>query len=149
MIKLHAHVSKKVPVRGVDYSSIGFAAGVELEMADTSTAEDLRSRISKSYSLLEACIDSEIANREQQSVPVVQMHAYKERPAEPAQSNRNPHPATEAQVKAIFAISKSNRMTKAELADWLRAEYGVGKPEDLDIRQASDVIESLKTRKSA
>src|SRR5262249_15121498 len=50
-------------------------------------------------------------------------------------------PATAAQVKAIYAVARQQGVNLAEL---LRERYGVGRPEDLSIRQASQVIDHLK-----
>jgi hypothetical protein len=51
--------------------------------------------------------------------------------------------ATDAQVRAIHAIaSKAN----VRLASALNDEFGVSSPSQLTIRQASDLIESLKSR---
>ncbi|WP_404308201.1 hypothetical protein [Neorhodopirellula lusitana] len=50
-------------------------------------------------------------------------------------------PATDAQIRAIHAIaSKAN----VRLASELDAEFGVASPQNLTLRQASDLIEKLK-----
>ena len=49
--------------------------------------------------------------------------------------------ATAAQVKAIHAVARERGVNLAEL---LRERYGVGRPEDLNLRQASQVIDQLK-----
>lgn len=143
MIRIIANVSKKVPIRGVDYSSIGFAAGVELEMADTSTAEDLRSRLTKSYALLETVIDNEIATREKPSAVVVPMQQ------KARGNNRQTRPSTEAQRHTLFALARESGMTREEFDAWLEETYGVDTSEDLDTCQASQAIHALKQRRSA
>lgn len=52
--------------------------------------------------------------------------------------------ATQAQVKAIFAISKSNGIDRTVLGEMLEDRFGVGDPEQLSVRQASKLIETLK-----
>jgi hypothetical protein len=53
-----------------------------------------------------------------------------------------PRPATQSQVKAIYAICKSQSMN---LNAVLRDRYRCGKPEQLSIREASQLIDELKT----
>src|SRR5262245_23459859 len=50
-------------------------------------------------------------------------------------------PATAAQVKVICAVARERGVSLAEL---LREQYGVGRPRDLSVRQASEVIDHLK-----
>jgi hypothetical protein len=52
-------------------------------------------------------------------------------------------PATPNQVKAIVAIA---RKQDTDLAGLLRHEYEVEQPEDLSIRQASELIDSLRAQ---
>src|SRR3989339_711182 len=60
MLKLHANVSKKVPIPGQDYSSQQYTAGMEVEVSDGATTEQIQDRIKQVYALLEACIAREI-----------------------------------------------------------------------------------------
>lgn len=143
MIRIIANVSKKVPIRGIDYSSIGFAAGVELEMADTSTAEDLRSRLSKSYALLEGVIDQEIARREDPVQTMVPMQQTEPRRKAPAR------PATSSQLHTLLALARERGMTRQEFDAWLEGAYAVESPEELGTRQASEAIHALRQKKSA
>jgi hypothetical protein len=50
-------------------------------------------------------------------------------------------PATPAQVKALYAVARSLGVNLPEL---LRGRFGVGRPEDLNVRQASALIDQLK-----
>lgn len=52
--------------------------------------------------------------------------------------------ATQAQVNAIFAISKTNGMERRDLQEMLEDRFNVGKPDDLSVKQASKLIETLK-----
>ena len=56
---------------------------------------------------------------------------------------RAPRPATANQIKAIQAIA---RRQDTDLVGLLRHEYEVERPEDLSIRQASELIDLLKER---
>jgi hypothetical protein len=61
MLKLHASANKKVPIPGVDYSTMSFSAGLEVEIADGATADQITQRIQDCYRLLDAAVNAEIA----------------------------------------------------------------------------------------
>ena len=61
MIKIVASMSKKVPIPCLDYSSQSFMAGLEVEVSDGATAEQIKERIHEVYALLESSIDAEVA----------------------------------------------------------------------------------------
>ena len=61
MLRIVANVSKKLPIEGVDFSSQSYSAGMEVEVADAATDEQIRKRIAEVYRLLEATIDEEMA----------------------------------------------------------------------------------------
>ena len=56
--------------------------------------------------------------------------------------SRDRQPATPNQIKAILAIA---RKQNTDVGTWLRQEYRVEQPEDLTIRQASELIDLLKS----
>ena len=62
----------------------------------------------------------------------------------PAGRSRPRRPATENQVRAIRSIAARQH---ADL-DGLLRDHGVGRPEDLSLRQASELIDVLKTAAS-
>ena len=49
--------------------------------------------------------------------------------------------STASQCKALYAIAHAHRIN---LADYLRNHFEVRRPEDLNIRQASEAIDQLK-----
>jgi hypothetical protein len=59
----------------------------------------------------------------------------------PAGRSRPRKPATEAQIRAIRSIASRQH---ADLGGLLR-EFGVDRPEDLSLKQASELIDTLKT----
>ena len=59
----------------------------------------------------------------------------------PAGRSRLRKPATEKQVRAIRSIANRQH---ADL-DGLLREFGVDRPEDLSLKQASELIDTLKT----
>ena len=52
--------------------------------------------------------------------------------------------ATQAQIKAIFAISKANGIDRDVLHEMLEEKFNVAQPDDLSVKQASKLIETLK-----
>ena len=63
-------------------------------------------------------------------------------PGGPAERSRPQKRATDKQVKAILAIA---RQQHADLDGLLQQDYGVHRPEDLSLKQASELIDMLKT----
>ena len=53
--------------------------------------------------------------------------------------------ATVAQVKAVFGIAKGQGLERRDLMERVEEQYGVRRIEELSIRQASELIENLKT----
>jgi len=140
MIKLHANLSKKIPIEGLDYSSQSFSAGIEVEMGAGATDGEIRERIAQLNQVLESAIDAEIAAR---SGGRPQADA---RPARrwngsnggngngSGQKRRSGGKATGAQLRAIFGIATSSGIGREDLLNWIRGEYGVADPEALTIR---------------
>jgi len=95
MIKLSAHVAKKLPMPGVAFSSQTFGASLEIEIsdADADRPEALRQRTRNLYALLSRSIDEEIAAagepaRSDRSLPARQDWPRREAQREP--SRREP-----------------------------------------------------------
>jgi hypothetical protein len=61
---------------------------------------------------------------------------------ESGQRTNSPRPATQSQVKAIFAICRSQKVDMKRL---LQDRFRVGHPEDLNIKEASALIDELKS----
>lgn len=146
MIKLHATVSKKVPIPGLNYSSRSYSAGIELEVADAASREQLEHRIREVYQLLERTVDAEIQAADAVEVrpPVNRLPDTNGRNGDP-RGTRNGH-LTTAQLKAIWGIGKSLGMGKQQILDLVATECGVGTVDELSVKQASSIIELLKAR---
>lgn len=144
MIRLSADVSKKVPIPDRDYSSRSYMAGIEVEMSDRSTEQELRDRLEKLYALLESSVDTQIDREETPD----------SRPEAPYRSpdagstrrirSRDGRLATEARIKAIHAIGRNLGLVNGGLSELLRESFGVERPEDLTVRDASSMIDHLK-----
>lgn len=145
MITLKAYVMKKIPVPGLDYSSQEYAMEAKVELSGDSL-NDLTEKVNSLYDTLEACIherlglDNQPAQSSRTSPPASRFRV-------PTNGNANAKRtqagATQSQVKAIYAISHAIGMDKASLEEQLRDSFGVTRPHDLSIKQASSVIEEL------
>jgi hypothetical protein len=65
------------------------------------------------------------------------------RGANPGRTARAADPATERQVKAIYAIGRAGHLSEADVAERCQAQFGVA-PDQLERRDASAFIDLLK-----
>ena len=155
MLKISAHISKKVPLPGVDYSSQQFGASLELEVADSGNSEEIQNRLRQLYAAISRSVDEQIARAASGSASGA---ATRHDPATPkpnasapaangngAANGRGMVPATQAQQRAIHALAKS---VGQNLTDVL-SEYSVSDPSGLSVRKASELIDKLKSRQGA
>ncbi len=61
MIKLNGSVSRKVPVPGVDFSSQSFGAGMEVEVGNNVTPEEIKKKFRNLYRVLEESVKEQIS----------------------------------------------------------------------------------------
>ncbi|MCD7896474.1 MAG: hypothetical protein LUG50_07325 [Planctomycetaceae bacterium] len=172
MSKLSATLSKKVPIPGLEYSSQQFSCGLEMELSGEQTQDTIRQNIHKMYLLLHQAIDREIqlavdnppmfmntlqsASRcsSQPDASRWRGRSYGDnrqtRWSKPGGGSRcgtgrqTTGRATQAQVKAIFAIAKENGMERRDVVEMLEERFNVVQPDDLSVKQASKLIEALK-----
>jgi hypothetical protein len=152
-MKLSVGVSKKVGLP--NFGSQGASCGLELEIDGSLLEGDLdafHDRVRGVYVAAHQAVHDELARLQ---APVESPHdppASPPRHASNGHSNEHGHPdrppsgqsrprkpATEKQVRAICSIAKRQH---ADL-DGLLREYGAERPEDLSIKQASDLIDAL------
>ncbi|HKM55277.1 MAG TPA: hypothetical protein VJY33_17865 [Isosphaeraceae bacterium] len=158
-MKLNVGVSRKVGMP--DYGSVGASCNLEMELDAGLLEKDLdgfHARIRSAYVAAHQAVHDELARLQ------VPGGASAERPS-PRHATTLPRngdareegngssaraqvdrsrvrkPATPSQVKAILAIA---RRQNTDLGRLLQQEYEVERPEDLTIRQASDLIDLLK-----
>jgi hypothetical protein len=155
-LKLNVGVSRKIGLP--DYGSVGASCNLELELDASLIERDLDSfqaRVRDVYVAAQQAVNDELARLHTPATPP-------QEPPVPAPASRQSHgqangnghshrplagrsradkPATENQVKAIRSIA---RRQNADLEGLLRDEYGVVRPEDLTLKQASAFIDMLK-----
>jgi hypothetical protein len=173
MTKLSATLAKKAPIPGLEYSSQQFSCGLEIELPGETSQDSLKQSLRRMYAFLHESIDKEIqesaghslelpeASRDRREVPADNPPARRwggGRGSQPRGRWENPRGgasrrygggngggrATQAQVKAIFGIAKANGMERRELFELLRERYQLEEVELLSIKQASQLIETLK-----
>ncbi len=154
-LKLNVGVSRKVGLP--DYGSVGASCNVEIELDSALIEHDLdafHARVRSAYVAAHQAVHDELARLQ---VPVEAPH---DPPAAPPRHTTNGHangngrpapptcgqsrarkPATENQVRAIRSIAHRQN---ADLDGLLRQDFGVERPEDLSLKQASDLIDTLK-----
>jgi hypothetical protein len=133
-LKVNVGLSRKVGE--ANYGSRGANINIEMEFDSTLVSEPgkLQSRIRQLFGLVRSSLAEEL-------------NGNKEPPNGNGNGAGNGHAsapawrATQSQVKAIYAIAKSQRL---DLASWLRERFHVDRPEDLGIKTASQAIDELK-----
>ena len=163
-MKLNVGVSRKKGL--ADYGSVGASCNLELELDATLLERDLdafHSQVRSAYVAAHQAVHDELARLQVPTDPGAgrpsQEHASTSARNDHGRENGNADsarpqgdrgrlrkPATANQVKAILAIA---RRQNVDLDALLRQEFQVGRLEDLSLRQASEVIDLLKTGSQA
>lgn len=171
-MKLTATLSKKVPIPGLEYSSQSFGCTFEAELQNDADENTQLQAMRRLYALAQQSVDEQIADASsqqqnhyvpqrpaprQQAAP--QRTAYANTASRPRWNSRvgtaksringerpkKSAPASQAQLKAIYAIRKANDIHEQELEEFMLDRFGIGHTEDLTVTQASQTIEFLKS----
>ncbi len=164
-LRLNVGVSRKVGLP--DYCSVGASCNVEIELSQELLDHDLQSfqdRVHTAYVAAHQAVHDELA-RLQQPVATIASHANGTAPPRiengrhpaavetPANGQghhgRPPRPSARAPrayatIRQIGALRAIARQTGVDLAGFLHDEFGVERPEQLTVPQASQLIISLK-----
>ena len=154
-LKLNVGVSKKLGLPG--YSSIGASCNVEVELDPALLQGDLTAFHERVRSVYEAChhaVFDELTRLQSLPTPSPPGHALPP-PRENGHGGHNGHAAsldrprksaTPSQLRAIELIA---RRQDADLSSLLHDQFGVERPEDLTLREASRLIDSLRAGSAA
>jgi hypothetical protein len=157
MLKLHAGVSKKVGLPGFSSASASCTIEAELDSSLLQDHEGFQVVVQRAYQSCEKAVQDQIArltsdgtdnlNQPQEIVevstsPAIQGASVNRLPAAQFTSQPSPRPATASQVKAIRAIAARR---KIDLVGMLRERFGLTTADELGIRQASNLIDELKS----
>jgi hypothetical protein len=159
-LKLNVGVSRKLGLP--EFSSVGASCNVEVELDSSLLQSDLdgfHAQVRGAFTAACQAVDDELSRLQSRPAPPVASHGGEARRngtadhprGAPAGSNRVANrsdgvgrpsqPATANQVRAIVTMA---RWRDADLAGLLRDEFGVDRPEDLFIADASRLIDRLK-----
>lgn len=151
MLKLNVGLSKKLGQ--ANYGSIGGSVHIEVEADSGLVAEPdrLRDRIRQVFSLARTALDEELHGHNggngNASPPANGNGAAANgnghaNGSSPRQESRQ-RPATASQVRALNSIAKR---LGVDLGQVVREHYRVDRPESLGIKQASELIDDLKSK---
>jgi hypothetical protein len=169
MLKLHAGVSKKVGLPGFSSASASCTIEAELDSSLLNDTDGFQVVVKRAYQSCEKAVQDQIDRltgtgthdiepgiRESQAQtvaheiidvqtsPAVRGSAVSrvQAPRNQSQSQPSPRPATASQVKAIRAIASRRRI---DLVGLLRDRFGLQTADELGIRDASNLIDELKS----
>ena len=157
MLKLHAGVSKKVGLPGFSSASASCTIEAELDSSLLNDTEGFQIVVQRAYQSCEQAVQDQIARltSEPESEPSQPQEVIEVRtsptisgvtvtriPAAQFTNQPSPRPATASQVKAIRAIAARR---KIDLVGLLRERFGLSTADELGIRQASTLIDELKS----
>ena len=137
--------SKKIPVPDSEYSSQGYSLSLQTEISATDPAE-IRKRLSATYELVRTQVEQELAQGNGKNPGLGDPGAN----TAPSPSPRGNGKATNRQIKFITDLANQQGIVLSDLNGRIRERFGVDGLYDLDKKQASSVLDSLKgTEKKA
>jgi hypothetical protein len=159
MLKLNAGVSKKVGLPG--FSSASASCNIEAELDSTllNDHEGFQAVVQRAYASCQKAVEDQIARLtednqhetaqqqpqeviEVRTAPTITGASVNRIPTNQFTNQPSPRPATASQVKAIRAIAARR---KIDLVAVLRERFGLTTADELGIRQASNLIDELKS----
>ena len=157
MLKLHAGISRKVGLPNFSSASASCHIEAELDSALLGDAAGFQIVVQRAYRSCEQAVEDQISRltREAQSdtgqpqkvievrtSPAIQGATVNRLPAPQFSNQPSPRPATASQDRAIRAMCSGR---KIDLVSLLRDRFGLQTADELGIRQASNLIDELKS----
>jgi len=137
-LKLNVGLSRKVA--DGNYGSRGASVNVELELETDliNSSERLKERIRHLFASVRTSLVEELNGSAANSAVTMNGHVGN------SASQPSVRAATQSQVKALHAIARSQGLNLSQL---LNDRFRRARPEDLNIKEASSLIDQLKQRK--
>lgn len=156
MLKLHAGVSKKIGLPNFSSASASCTIEAELDSSLLHDREGFQTVVQRAYQSCEKAVEDQIArltsngsDNISQPQEIVEVRTSPTISAATVSTNRtvfrdapSPRPATASQVRALRAICSRR---KIDLVGLLRERFGLTTADELGIRQASNLIDELKS----
>jgi hypothetical protein len=156
MLKLHAGVSKKVGLPGFSSASASCTIEAELDSSLLQDHDGFQTVVRRAYQSCEQAVQDQIARLttegpvvaqpqeivEVRTSPAITGASVNRIPAAQLSNQPSPRPATASQVRALRAICARR---KIDLVALLRERFGLTTADELGIRQASNLIDELKS----
>jgi hypothetical protein len=156
MLKLHAGVSKKVGLPGFSSASASCTIEAELDSSLLNDTAGFQVVVRRAYQSCEQAVQDQIARLtsegdsqpqpqevvEVRTSPAIAGASVNRIPAAQFTNQPSPRPATASQVRALRAIAARR---KIDLVGLLRERFGLTTADELGIRQASNLIDELKS----
>ena len=144
-VKINVGVAKKVGQP--NFGSAGATCNVEFEIDggyDNGSTERFQDAVRRAYAACREAVESELTAQEQDTKPQLGgSHQSSVTNGTGNQSNPGTQTrgATASQVRAIHAIANHSGISLAAVL----SEFNVSRPDDLSVRDASTVIDQLKS----
>lgn len=144
-LRLNVGASKKLGEP--NYGSRGASVNLELELdsALVNDTDKLKERIRQLFDLVRSSLAEELNGNSGQGSssehPTTQDQRSSPNPGPREQRSSDVRPATASQVKAIYAIARSQ---KIDLGKFLMERFQVRRADDLCLKEASQAIDELK-----
>ena len=148
-VKLNIGLSRKVGEANFGSRGASVNLEVELDSGIVSDQQRFQERVRALYAQARQSINAELDLPSEGPAieqPVVQRNGHASAHngngnGSGSQSRQEGGSATQSQVRAIFAIARRNRLDPKNL---VLERFGLDRPEDLSIRDASSLIDDLK-----
>ena len=138
MLKLICSYSRKGPA-DEEFSSRQYHAGLEMELSDGLTPEQVNAKAHETFGYLKAAVEAELSGT---AVTAANGNVGRTGPG-------NGRKITDAQEGFASDLARKAGLRAADLDRMIRDEYGVDSLHDLGAWQASALIETLKALQAA
>ncbi len=104
MIKLTGSVNRKVPIPGTEYSSQSFGAGMETEVGNDASFEEIKARFQEMYQVLENAVKAQIASNG------VSLSGNPDKSSPPENNHSTEAPITPSQQKLVEKLVREQKI---------------------------------------